>query len=53
MKFHGNPSSGTRVVPCEGKDRHDEDTVLFRHFGNIFQINQFLRTYLCTTGGNL
>jgi len=28
-KFHGNPSSGTRVVPCEGTDRRDEANSLF------------------------
>jgi len=24
IKFHENPSSGSRVVPCGRKDRHDE-----------------------------
>ena len=25
MKFHENPSSGSRIVPCGQTDRHDED----------------------------
>ena len=28
-KFHGNPRSGHRVVPCEHSDRHDEASCLF------------------------
>jgi hypothetical protein len=33
IKFHENPSSGSRVVACGRKDRHDE-AVTFRNFAN-------------------
>jgi hypothetical protein len=32
-KFHGNPSSGSRVVPCGRKDT-TKLTVAFRNFAN-------------------
>ena len=31
-KFHENPSSGTRVVPCGQTDRHDEANSRFSQF---------------------
>ena len=31
-KFHGNPSSGSRAVPCDRTDGHDEVNVRFPHF---------------------
>jgi len=31
VKFHENPSSGSRVVPCGPTDRHEE---VFRYFAN-------------------
>ena len=32
MKFHENPSSGGRVIPCGQKDRHGEPNSLFSQF---------------------
>jgi len=32
-KFHENPSSGSRVVPCGRTDRHDEANSRFSQFG--------------------
>jgi len=32
IKFHKNPSSGSRVVPCGRTDRHDESNNLFWTF---------------------
>jgi len=32
IKFHGNPSSGSRVVPCGQTDRHDEANSRFSQF---------------------
>ena len=38
IKFHENPFSGSRVVPCgwtdRRTDRHDEVNSLFRNFAN-------------------
>jgi hypothetical protein len=34
MKFHENPSSRSRVVPCRRTDRHDEASCKFRNFAN-------------------
>ena len=34
IKFHENPSSGSRVVPHGRTDRHDEANRLFRNFAN-------------------
>jgi len=39
IKFHKNPSSGSRVVPCGQTDGHDEANNRF---------SQFLRTRLKT-----
>jgi len=33
-KFHKNPSSGSRIVPCEQTDRQDEANSQFRNFAN-------------------
>jgi hypothetical protein len=35
MKFHDNPSSGSRVFPCGLTDRHDEAIVAFHNFANV------------------
>jgi hypothetical protein len=32
IKFHENPSSGSRIAPCGQKDGHDEAN---NHFGNF------------------
>ena len=32
LKFHENPSSGSRVVPCGQTDRHDEANSRFSQF---------------------
>jgi hypothetical protein len=32
ITFHENPSSGSRVVPCGGTDRHDEAYSRFSQF---------------------
>ena len=32
IKFHENPSSGSRVVPCGQTDRHDEAKSRFSQF---------------------
>jgi len=32
IKFHGNPSSGNRVVPCGRTDRYDEANTHFSQF---------------------
>jgi len=32
IKFHGNPSSGSRVVPWGLTDRHDETNSRFSQF---------------------
>jgi len=32
IKFHENPSSGSRVVPFRQADRHDEANSLFSQF---------------------
>jgi hypothetical protein len=32
IKFHGNPSSGSRVVPCGRTDRHDEANTRLSQF---------------------
>jgi len=32
IKFHGNPSGGSGVVPCRRAHRHDEDTCRSRQF---------------------
>jgi hypothetical protein len=32
MKFHQNPSSGSRVVPCGQTDGHDEANSRFSQF---------------------
>jgi hypothetical protein len=32
IKFNEDPSSGSRVVPCGGKDRHDEANHRFSQF---------------------
>jgi len=32
IKFHKNPTSGSRVVPCGWTDRHDEANSLFSQF---------------------
>ena len=32
IKFQENPSSGSRVFPCGGTDRHDEANNRFSHF---------------------
>jgi len=32
IKFHENPSSGSRVVPCGRTDRHDEANSRFPQF---------------------
>ena len=34
IKFHGNQSGGSRVVPCGRTDRHDEVNCLFQKFAN-------------------
>jgi hypothetical protein len=34
IKFHENPSSGSRVVPCGRTDRYDEANVAHRNFVN-------------------
>ena len=31
IKFHENPSGGSRVVPCGQTDRHDEANIRFSH----------------------
>jgi hypothetical protein len=46
IKFHENPSSGSRVVPCEQTDgemdRHDEGNSRFSQF---CELNTFLEEY--------
>ena len=40
MKFHENPSSGSRVVPCGRTDRRADMTkliVVFRNFANALK----------------
>jgi len=32
IKFHENPSSGSRIVPREQADKHDEANSRFSHF---------------------
>jgi len=32
IKFHENPSSGSRVVPCRRTDRHDEANIRSSQF---------------------
>jgi len=32
IKFHENPSSGNRVVPCRQTDRHGEARIRFSEF---------------------
>jgi len=34
-KFNKNPSSGNRVVPCGGMDRHEEAN---RHFRSFYKV---------------
>jgi len=34
IKFHENPSGGSRVVQCGKTDRHDETNSRFSHFAN-------------------
>jgi hypothetical protein len=34
IKFHENPSNGSRVVPCGWTDRHDKANSRFRNFAN-------------------
>jgi hypothetical protein len=34
IKFHENPSSGRRIVPCGRTDRHDEANSRFSQFAN-------------------
>ena len=32
INFHENPSSGSRIIPCWRKDRHDEANSRFSQF---------------------
>jgi hypothetical protein len=34
VKFHDNPSSGSRVIPCGRTDRQDEANSRFRNYVN-------------------
>jgi len=48
-KFHENPSSGTRVVPC-GTDRRIDKMkliVVFHNFSNAPKIDLHVETPLC------
>jgi hypothetical protein len=38
IKFHENPSSGSRFVPCGRMDRHAEAIVALRNFANAPKI---------------
>jgi hypothetical protein len=40
IKFHQNPSNGSRVVLCGGTDGHDEVNSLFRNFANASKNQQ-------------
>ena len=39
MKFHENPSSGSRFVPCGQMDRHDVANSRFSNFTNAHKEN--------------
>jgi hypothetical protein len=41
IKFHENPSSASRVVPCGRTDRHDEPNT---HFSQFFESAQLMFT---------
>ena len=42
IKFHENPSSGSRVVPFPRTDRHDEANSLFRNFANASKTSHLM-----------
>jgi len=44
IKFHENPSSGSRVFPCGQTGRHDEKIVACRNFANALE-KRFKRKY--------
>ena len=41
IKFHENPSIGSRVVPCGQTERHDETVDAFRSFANALTSSAF------------
>ena len=41
VKFHENPSSGSRVVPCGQTDGHDEANSLFHNCANASKNGHF------------
>jgi len=46
IKFHENPSSGCRVVPCGQTDGHDKLMVAFRNFANAPNKNTYSNTLI-------